>query len=123
MMKNLTPTEKHLFYSLIFIAIVMVGGVLNILVVTSNSCKMPVLFRGYDINDENHFSYNNLYEANYSIMSDILFIRTMTHQYSFSIGDILLIFGSLGSIYNLTLFSIIIRRRYKRKWKVFQKKN
>ncbi len=98
---NLNKREKLLVSMVVTLIIVMAGITMNFVAIDKNNCKMPVL-SNYELNSENHFSFQDKNEVNFFYFSDIL---NFPENHYFSIGDVFVCFGLLAFIIQTLFFA------------------
>lgn len=102
---NYKKLSKYQYILIFGMSLIMIGGTLNIFVVTHNSCKMPIAF-DYYYQDDRYISIHNT-SVNYAWLGDILVYWNTLYM---SIGDLFMFVGGI------TMFSAlypILRERRK----------
>lgn len=90
-------------------ALLVFGIVLNFYAITGNGGRMPVYYSyesSYEFETNSHFSYNNFSDVSYPYLSDIFGIKF----FKFSIGDVMILVGSIGILVSLFHFRKLIKR-------------
>ena len=101
--------------------IILFGAVMNLGVVTKNGCRMPVK-ADFELTTQQlvtHFDYSDNSEVNFWYLTDIFNFKTSRWSSWWSIGDFVIIFGFLYSLYGtaITLYYFIKWFSLKRKLK------
>ena len=104
-----TKSERVLFFAILFLVVLLIGGIMNNIVIEENNCKMPVLGVENYLGDK-HINFEKFDEVNYAILADIIGIKG---KIMFSIGDVFLIIAALGSSFMLINFWVILQRKIK----------
>lgn len=94
---------KCLNYGLLFLVLLMFGGLLNTYVISSNGGKMPVLSTYSSGGTNSHFYYSDKETINNFIFTDIIKLPKST----WSIGDLFLILGALGLTFSIIKLGLI----------------
>jgi hypothetical protein len=89
---------NHPYYWIMFINmflfLVLAGGITNVLVVSTNDGRMPVLTNNWELNTSTHFSYSNPEEVRDPHLTD----RYHLFNAYFSLGDVLMWVGGFMAI-------------------------
>ena len=91
---KLENREFELLMLCLSLTLLFGGILLQYKVITSNDCKMPVPSGEYNAEmDYKHFFFESKEDINYYYLSDIIVI----YKEAFSIGDLLIWLGMIGS--------------------------
>ena len=114
--QKLTTTERLLYFTVMFMTVVIVGAELNALAVKTNGNRMPVL-NAVPFQGTIHFTYENPLMINNWLLTDILDAK----WYIFSIGDVLVTIGVIGAVSSLIVLNVVRRRLSRKSEKPFPK--
>lgn len=86
--------------------IMVLGGFLNVLAMSSNNGKMPVYTESI-AGDDLHFTFTNPDEVNNFYLTDIIKARLGIFELYFSVGDIFIV-GGLFIFFNYMVTTLIL---------------
>ena len=91
--------RDYWFYGFFSLALFLFGVLMNITVIQSNGCSMPIKSDPQLlIQDGKHFAYQEFDELNYPVLSDYVRIRGLNKVHIISPGDILILLGTISLI-------------------------
>ena len=101
--------NSALYYCCICMAMVLAGGMLNVMAVATNDGRMPVYTDEFEMSTDTHFTFTDKADVSEFMIVDYIRINLPFSQSVayYSIGDIIMVFSMAGLVVNI--FWIIIK--------------